>query len=699
MTDDRQIHILVIDDDLFFRQIIGVFLRKNGYTVIEVDHGAAGLQVCREQSIDVVLVDLNMPTVSGFDVLTALGRSEPHLPVIVVSGSGDSRDVAKALRLGAWNYLFKPVEDNTILLHTIETVVDRSRLLRENLEYQKKLEDKVARKTTELSLVNARLQEVVESTKRLLGCGELKQSGRVILEEFGRHMKTRGGSIYRVVSDGLEHLYSLDPGHAEPFLPFPLRENSLFARALASPEPYFVADLAHSQEFQGSGWPHYHDNSILFFPIVDAAGKTIAIISLHSKNEPPFVIQDREIGTILASYATEVLQTAEMQAMLKKNEAAMLQGQKMEAIGTLAGGIAHDFNNILSAIVGYTDLSLYAGSLPANIRNNLEQIKKASKRARDLVQQILSFSRTEEFSEQPVDIGLIVKEALKLLRAIIPTTVEIVHHVATGLGMVKTDPTRIHQVMMNLCSNATQAMEGKSGTIRVTLDRLGRDEYPVDLVEIAADVCLRLSVADNGMGMSSDVMPRIFDPYFTTKQKGEGTGLGRAVVHGIVMQSGGTIRVESEPGNGSTFHLFFPVMEDVVSHGRTRATEAMPTGSEHILFVDDEENLAEVAREMLVRLGYQVDVRTSSVEALQTLRQCPGRYHLLITDQTMPALSGIDLARQALALQPDLPVILYTGYSTAVDGPEARRAGIKAFLMKPLSMNTLAAVVREVLDQ
>ncbi|MBE0584398.1 MAG: response regulator, partial [Desulfofustis sp.] len=297
-----------------------------------------------------------------------------------------------------------------------------------------------------------------------------------------------------------------------------------------------------------------------------------------------------------------------------------------------------------------------------------------------------------------VDISSIVKEALKLLRAVIPAGIEIDTQVPSGLGRVKTDPTRIHQVMMNLCANATQAMESGSGLIRVVLEKIARSDFPSDLVEIDTDHCFCLSVTDTGVGIPAEVLPRIFDPYFTTKQKGEGTGLGLAVVHGIISRSGGTIRVFSEPGRGSSFRLYFPAAPSSSNHERQLPTDTMPRGSERILFVDDEASLAEVAREMLIRLGYQVDTYTSSVEALAHLRDHPDLYQLLITDQTMPVLSGIDFARQVLAVQPQLPVVLYTGYSSAIDGPDARQLGIKAFLMKPLSMTRLATVVRQVLD-
>ena len=551
--------------------------------------------------------------------------------------------------------------------------------------------------TDELSSVNKRLHEVVESTKKLLGSGELEQSGQIILEEFGRHMNAEGGSIYQVNEFGLKHLFSLDPGHAAPFLPFPLDDNSVFARALNSSEPYRVIDVSSEETLQSSGWQHYADNSMLFFSICDSSGKTSAIISLHSKKNPPFIAQDREIGALLASYAGEALQTAQAEAALKKSEVALMQAQKMEAIGSLAGGIAHDFNNILSAIIGYTDLSLFAGNLPPNIINNLEQVQKASNRARDLIKQILTFSRSGEFEEEAVDVSPIIKEALKLLRAVIPSSIEIRMDIPEGLGKVLTDPSRIHQVLMNLCSNAAQAM-ADNGEIAIKLCRIEKENYPSDLTEIKRDACVCLSVTDNGSGMDSDVVGRIFDPYFTTKQKTEGTGLGLAVVQGIVLQSEGAIRVLSRVGLGSTFILYLPVVEEQVEDRQLRQDFIMPKGTERILFVDDEEALAEVTQEMLQKLGYKVEIQTNSVEALHRFRSRPSDYDLLITDQTMPDLSGMELAREALDIRSDIPVVLYTGYSSSIDEYALRRIGIKKHLMKPLSMTKLATVIRQILD-
>ncbi len=689
--------ILTIDDEPDVRNSIQAYLEDFDYVVYGAANGREGLSVFQEKPIDLILVDLRMPEMDGLEVLAKVREINENMPIIVISGTGEISDVVEALRRGAWDYLLKPINDLSILIHAIEKGLERARLRRENRSYQKRLENKFDETTDELIRVNQRLKDVVESTKKLLGCGELQESGQVILEEFGKHMNAKGGSIYQVVTDGLDLLYSLDPGHANEFLPFPLKKNSPFDKALQSSEPFYVVDIEKNDSIETSGWKHYSDNSTLILPIIERSGKTIAIIALHSKGEP-FIMQDKEIGTILASYASEVMQTAQAEAALQRNEEYLRQAQKMDAIGTLASGIAHDFNNILSAIVGYTDLSMFSGDLSPAIEKNLQQIKKASNRARDLVQQILSFSRSDSFEESAVDIGPIIEEVLKLLRAIIPSSIAIEHDVPIGLGKTITDPTRVHQLLMNLCTNAAQAMKAGDGLIRITFERLARAELPDDVTEMGSDFCLRLTVEDNGCGIEGSEVSKIFDPYYTTKQKGEGTGLGLAVVHGIVTKSGGAIRLSSEVGIGSTFQIYFPAIDTVVTKVEPQPEPLMPRGDERILFVDDETTLADVVGEMLTTLGYRVDIMTSSVDTLKLLRNAPDDYHLLITDQTMPVLSGVELSREALQIKPDLPIILFTGFSTAIDHESVQEIGIKEFLMKPLSMNRLAAVIRDVLD-
>jgi signal transduction histidine kinase/CheY-like chemotaxis protein len=468
---------------------------------------------------------------------------------------------------------------------------------------------------------------------------------------------------------------------------------------MESHAPLFLHDIEEDSSIVSSGWDKYKDNSLLVFPILGAKKEIIAILSLHSKKQPPFDLQDHDVGNILATYAGEVLQVANVSSALQSSEDRLRQAHKMEAIGTLAGGIAHDFNNILAAIIGYTDLSLISENCDTSIRKNLEQVKKASDRAKDLVTQILAFSRTEEFKQEFIDIAPVMKEALKLLRATIPSSITIKSDIPKGLGKISTDPTKIYQVLMNLCTNAAHAMANREGVLTVSFDRVPRRDLPKEAQRSKSRDWVVLSVADTGSGISKENIDRIFDPYFTTKEKGEGTGLGLAMVHGIVRSSGGVVDVISQPGSGSTFNLYFPSFGNEQLISDEIPLTSMKGGHERILFVDDELMLAEMAGEMLEKLGYEVDVLANSREALSAFKATPGQYDLLITDQTMPHLSGMELAREILSLAPGLPVILYSGYSANINSKAIEEIGIRAFLMKPLSMSGLAGAVRGALDQ
>jgi len=391
----------------------------------------------------------------------------------------------------------------------------------------------------------------------------------------------------------------------------------------------------------------------------------------------------------------------------KQVEEQLHQSRKMEAIGTLAGGIAHDFNNILSAIMGYAELAQL--DLPETSKSNtyIDQVLNASNRAKELVGHILSFSRKNAGDRVPVQINSIVKEIMELLRATIPATIDIQEHIDSG-GIILANPTQVHQVIMNLSTNAAQAMEDTGGVLSVGIttetvlkDQLAEFGAPSANTLLKSGEYMKLTVKDTGPGIEPGIMDKIFDPYFTTKETGKGSGVGLAVVHGIATASGGAVRVESRLGRGTSFHVYFPR----VHHGKELAGQVVPGGTtapgggEHILIVDDEKSLVEINKERLKKLGYRVSATTQSLEALEMFSSRPGDFDLVITDQTMPVITGDQLARRMLAVKPGIPIVLCTGYSASISKAKAKQLGIRAFIMKPVQGQVLAATVRRVLDE
>ncbi len=394
----------------------------------------------------------------------------------------------------------------------------------------------------------------------------------------------------------------------------------------------------------------------------------------------------------------EELKLKQAEEYKAKLEGQLQQSQKMEAIGTLAGGIAHDFNNILGIIVGNTELAMddIPGWNPAHY--NLEEVRKASLRARDMVKQILSFSRQTKQEAKPVRIKTIIEEALKLIRSSIPTIIEIRQNYSAQADTILADPTQINQVLMNLCTNANHAMREKGGILEIGLKNIDLDEKDVIRYQnITPGKYVALSVSDTGHGIEPDIVDRILDPYFTTKEIDEGTGMGLAVVHGIVKNHNGAIDVYSEHGKGTTFNVLLPLIQSEILP-EAISSKPLPTGTERILFVDDEKALADLGKRMLERLGYDVTVRTRSIEALEAFRAQPDKYDLLLTDMTMPNMTGKDLAQELLRIRPDFPIILCTGYSETITEDSARQFGIKSFVMKPLVMREIAVTIRQVLD-
>jgi len=396
----------------------------------------------------------------------------------------------------------------------------------------------------------------------------------------------------------------------------------------------------------------------------------------------------------LLSQVEDITETRRIEAERIRLEGQLVQAQKMEAIGTLAGGIAHDFNNMLAAMIGYAEMALMDAGKESGLRRSLEQILKGGQRAKDLVKQILAFSRQQEQERGPVKLGLLIKETIRFLRASLPTTIEIRQQVDADSGVVVADPTQVHQVIMNLAANAAHAMRAQGGVLTIGLSNVNleagaaRDLDP----DLEAGSYVRLSVADTGTGMEPGIIGRIFDPFFTTKKPGEGTGLGLSVVHGIIKSLGGGITVSSQMGRGTTFQVYLPRSEED-GQPEIERTGLLPRGQGRVLLVDDEAALVDMGRQMLERLGYEVVALTSSLEALKLFQTQPEAFDVVVTDLTMPQMTGFTLAKEILALRPDTPVILCTGYSELVTPEQANKVGVKEYIMKPVVMGDLGLAI------
>jgi phosphate/phosphite/phosphonate ABC transporter binding protein len=449
--------------------------------------------------------------------------------------------------------------------------------------------------------------------------------------------------------------------------------------------PHILKSGQHDQEFyaemwdvlsRGESWSGHFvnrkkdgsllDEDVAISPIVDGAGNIVNYVAVKH----------------------DVSERIELEKQLR-------QAQNMESIGTLAGGIAHDFNNILTAILGYAEIVLAALPEESPLRASQQHVITAGLRAADLVRQILTFSRHGEKKLLPLQPQLVVKEALKLLRSTVPTTIEFKLNIDEGCGAILADPTQIHQVVMNLCTNAYHAMREKNGgVLGVVLSSVELDSEALqNKIDLQPGSYIRLEVSDSGQGMSTSVLERIFEPYFTTKAPGEGTGLGLSLVHGIVKSMGGGITAYSEIGTGTTFHVYFPriVYEPCLD---ASPVSSLAGGNERLLVVDDEETLVQLEQHLLESLGYQVTAATTSMEAWQLFKAHPDAFDLIITDMTMPQMSGLELAGKILEVRKDMPVILCTGYSELINEEKVKAMGICEYLMKPVSKNDLATAIR-----
>jgi len=496
--------------------------------------------------------------------------------------------------------------------------------------------------------------------------------------------------------------------HLKPFIQKEVDhmiENGYFAWAIREKRGVLISSKNHSRKFVLHVIATYSRIRGMFIGLLpdknhaipDTSLTLLSIILLNTAN----ALESLEFYSLLRNQ-NEILEkkVEERTQTLAKYERQLQQVLKIQAIGTLAGGIAHDFNNILFPIVGYTELTMDEVPEDSLAHQNLEEILKAAHRAKELVQQILTFSRQSVQERKPVKVQNIITETLKLLRASIPASIEIIHNIDDDCRPVMGDATQIHQVIMNLCTNAYQAMQDRGGRLEISLSEvdIGYEE-PIDKIGMQPGKHLQLLVKDEGCGMDAAVMNRIFEPYYTTKEQGKGTGLGLSVIHGIVKNHRGDITVTSTPGKGTIFQVYLPIIEDAEAGATLEPSNGAAKGNERILLIDDEEQIVSMEQQMLENLGYHVTTKTDSHEALKVFAEQPHNFDLVITDMTMPHMTGDQLAQKIMDIQPSIPVILCTGFNEVITEEKALQMGIQKFVMKPVVKNDLATAIRTVLDQ
>ncbi len=419
--------------------------------------------------------------------------------------------------------------------------------------------------------------------------------------------------------------------------------------------------------------------------------------SLELKLNPEFET-DGSVKTVIG-ISRDVTERKQVEAEKRNLESRLLQAQKMEAIGTLAGGIAHDFNNILSPLVGFTEMLQEDLPQDSSHQEHVAEVLQAAMRAKELVKQILAFSRQSDTELKPVKLQSILEEALKLLRSSIPRTIDIQTDLDPDCGLVIADPTQFHQIIMNLATNAYHAMRESRGRLKIVLNQKRVESNPLGFSGLLPGRYAVLKVIDSGTGIRKDILDKIFDPYFTTKESDKGTGLGLSVVQGIVKSFKGDIHVYSEPGKGTEVHVYLPIMEKTMSNGKQDLLQPIPGGIERILLVDDEKAIVKMEQQVLERLGYHVTSQTNSIEALETFKKNPDQYDLIISDMTMPNITGVQLANEVKEVRSDIPVIICTGFSEQINEETCREFGIQGYLAKPVIKREIAQTIRDVLDR
>ncbi len=646
-----QLRILLVEDNPGDADLIREMLPEtgdSGFNIHCVPRMADAVSYLRIEDTDLALLDLGLPDSNGIDTVRYMREVAPDTPIVVLTGNDDEQTGIAAVRGGAQDYLVKGQTPAYHLSRVLRYAVQRQIAEDKVRESERFLRSTLDALSAHIAIIDAS-GKIVAVNKAWREFAEANGGGAI---DFCN--ETNYLAVCSAVSD----------------------KQTDIATAFAAG---IRAVLAGQRDLFEMEYPCHSPSENRWF---------------HGRVTP---FPGGEVRRVVVAHEDI---TARKQAEEEKIQlvAQLRQTQKMEAIGTLAGGIAHDFNNILSAVLGFTELSLNDIEKGTQLENNVLEVYQAGMRAKELVKQILTFARKEDGEVKPTQVSTIAKEALKLIRSTFPATIEIRQDFKSD-DIVMADPTQILQLFLNLCTNAAQAMETQCGELSIKIAETKLDGYFNSMhSDFKPGDYLEINITDNGAGISKENLDRIFDPYFSTKASAEGTGLGLAVVHGIVKSCRGEILVESKVGKGTVFTIYLPVSKR--SLGTTlNEQKRLLAGTERIMFVDDELAIAEIGNQALSLLGYQVTSLNSSLEALEILKSSPDDFDLVITDMTMPQMTGDRLAEVMMKVKPNIPVILCTGYSKTISKEKADGIGIKAFLMKPVSVREMAATIRKVMDK
>ena len=659
------INILIVDDQPENLRLLSDILKKEGYVVRPALNGTAALNAVMHTPADLVLLDMRMPEMNGVEVCRQLKDNEKTraIPVIFISAADDAVNKMAGFQAGGIDYITKPFQPDEVLAR-IRIQLELVKTQKELQEAYRNMEDKVIERTAELMALNEALSESEEKYRTLnenlpLGVFRASVSGHLLSTNQALMSMLGFDTTNEKIQDTVDAFF-VNPEDSQHFL-----DAIKINRKMTGYE-------VRLKRRDGTEFP------------AAVSGRILSDLKTG--------------GEYIDGILEDISEKKEIEARNKLLEKQILQAQKMEAIGALAGGIAHDFNNILAALLGFTELAQLAYTHGNDIGDMLSNIMSAGLRARNLVSQILTFSRQTDIQRTPIVIPPLLLETLKFLTSSLPTTIDIRQHIEDINETVLADPTQIQQILMNLCTNAAHAMEGK-GVLDVRLTEITVDStnFP-HYKNLPPGDYLRLTVSDTGHGIGPDIIHRIFDPFFTTKKTGEGTGMGLSVVHGIVKNMGGEITVYSEVGQGTTFNIVLPVYQGAQRQPPREDNEPPPHGNGTILLVDDEPSILESTKAILMLLGYDVETCTNSRDALVCFETAPDRFDLVLTDMTMPEMTGLDLAAQIRRISPDIPILLSTGFSAGISEQARVESGINGVLMKPILTKELATAVKKTLD-